>query len=155
MLVKSSIGITFPLETPDGLNRFCPGGDRALSNNISVTPRLMVIDFLVHCFNKLQSIRLLHCFGVGKDLIVGHVQSNSAKSICTDTIQRTVIEFVHLMKKTNGTLSKRSSGGMLYAGMSILTSVTSENRVNKEIARVVLVAEVTCAFLVDFLASNS
>ena len=46
-------------------------------------------------------------------------------------------------------------GEMLYAGMSILTSVTSENRVNKEIAQVVLVAQVTCAFLVDFLAYNS
>ena len=71
----------------------------------------MVIDFLVHCFNKLQSIWLLHCFGVGKDLVVGHVQSDSAKSICTDTIQRTVVEFMNLMKTTNGTLSKSGSGG--------------------------------------------
>jgi hypothetical protein len=88
---------------------------------------------------------------MGKDLIVGHV----AKSICTDTIQRTVIEFIHLMKTTSGTLSKSSSGEILYAGMSILTSVMDENRVNKEIAQVALVAQVTCAFLLDFVASIS
>jgi hypothetical protein len=54
---------------------------------------------------------LLHCFGIGKDLVVGHVQSNSAKSICTDTIQCTLVEFIHLMKTTNGMLSKSSSRG--------------------------------------------
>ena len=38
--------------------------------------------------------------------------------------------------------------------MSILMSETSEYRVNKEITRVALVAQVTCAFRVDFLASK-
>ncbi len=71
----------------------------------------MVIDFLVRCFHKLQSIWLLHCFGIAKDLVVDHVQSNSAKSICTDTMQCTIVEFIHLVKITNGTLSKSSIGG--------------------------------------------
>ena len=70
----------------------------------------MVINFLVHCWDKLQSIRLMHCFDVGKDLVVGRVQSNSAKSMCTDTIQCAVIEFIHLMKTTNGMLSESSCG---------------------------------------------
>ena len=105
VLVECPIRKALALEAPYCLNGLHSLRDCGTTKKFPVITRLVIIDLLTHCVDKLVSVRLLYSLGICADFIVGHIKSNRAEGISNNQIKCTIIELVELMSVRDHAIS--------------------------------------------------
>ena len=52
VLIQASIGVTFSLKRPNGLDSFGTGRDGRTMNKLPMIALLMILNFLLHCLDE-------------------------------------------------------------------------------------------------------